>query len=197
MKSGFTKRDLRRENRRYRGTGGLSQENCCCGFSPAFLDTETGIVYDSRFADGRVAPFHLIDGLPKELIVAHAHDSGVKAVKNSVVAGFVQDGCFYTRDEAAQKVSNIALSSRRLPTNCSANATLNANSNPGAPFRHVAQSFATTALELGQMTLLSGWSLACDSFYPRLWGKLCDSGYDLFYCWADYSINLLDNLSID
>lgn len=92
---------LRRENRDYEGTGGRSEENSGAGFAPAFLDTETRRVYGSCFADGRPAPFHLLDGLPAELVVARNACGRVAQIKCSVVSGFLRGGRFYTRDEAA------------------------------------------------------------------------------------------------
>jgi hypothetical protein len=89
------------QNMECRGTGGTSEENRDCGFMPAFLDRQTGSVYLSRFADGRVAPVHLLDGLPAEVVV-YRHPSGrVAAVSASIVAGFVRGEQFYTREQAA------------------------------------------------------------------------------------------------
>ncbi len=96
---------LEDENRRYLGTGARSQENCTCGFHPAFRDTETGAIYTARFADGRPAPFHLLDGLPDEVVLARNSSGRVEAVKQSVVSGFVLDRHFFTRDEAAMWVA--------------------------------------------------------------------------------------------
>lgn len=93
---------LRDDYRRFRGTGGISQENRCCDFLPAFLDSHTGIVYLSRFADGRIAPMHLLDGLPAELVVRRSATGRVMAVRSSLTAGFVRAGRFYTRTQAAQ-----------------------------------------------------------------------------------------------
>jgi hypothetical protein len=92
---------LERENTRYRGTAGVSEENRSLGFRPAFVDRETQAVYLSRFADGRPAPCHVLDGLPEELVLARRACGRVAMVKASVVSGFVRDGRFYTRSEAA------------------------------------------------------------------------------------------------
>jgi len=92
---------LRRQNLAFRGTGGVSAGNRGRGFAPAFLDAETGGVYLARFADGRLAPVHLLDGLPPELIVSRDPASSCREVKRSVVAGFVRAGRFYTREQAA------------------------------------------------------------------------------------------------
>ena len=35
----------------------------------AFLDRPARIVYPSRYADGRLAPFHVLDGLSRPLVV--------------------------------------------------------------------------------------------------------------------------------
>jgi hypothetical protein len=85
----------------YRGTRGVSENNRNTGFQPAFADRETGRVHLSRFADGRLAPCHLLDGLPAEVVLAHSERGRVTCVKGSVVSGFVHDERFYTRDENA------------------------------------------------------------------------------------------------
>lgn len=87
------------ENRIYRRTGGVSRENKERGFLPAFRDETTGTAYLSRFADGRVAPLHVLDGLPSELVTDRDPTGRVRAVKDSVVAGFVRNGQFYTRKQ--------------------------------------------------------------------------------------------------
>jgi hypothetical protein len=85
----------------YRGTRGVSENNRGMGFQPAFADRETGRVHLSRFADGRLAPCHLLDGLPAEVVLARSERGCVIRVKGSVVSGFVHDERFYIRDEAA------------------------------------------------------------------------------------------------
>jgi hypothetical protein len=96
---------LQHQNQRFQGTGGRSQENRGRGFRPAFMDADTLAIYASCFADGRLAPFHLIDGLPDVLIVARFSSGRVAALKASVIPGFIREDRFYTRDEAAQCVS--------------------------------------------------------------------------------------------
>jgi len=93
---------LRQENEAFGGTGGVSTVNRKHGFLPAFLDTDTDVVYHSRFADGRQAPVHLYEGLPSMLFTDRGAGDKPKALKSSVVSGFVRDQRFYTRDEAAQ-----------------------------------------------------------------------------------------------
>lgn len=92
---------LKDHSRRFSGTGGCSEENRSAGFRPAFLDVSTSKVYESRFADGRPAPFHLLDGLPDEVVVERASGGRVVAVKATIIAGFVRAARFYSRDEAA------------------------------------------------------------------------------------------------
>lgn len=92
---------LEQETIAYQGSGGVSADNRCFGFRPAFRNNATGNVYPSRFADGRLAPIHMIDGLPDELVVARSAGGKVIAVKESVQSGFLLNGCFYDRDEAA------------------------------------------------------------------------------------------------
>lgn len=101
MQSTMTPARLMRQNERHRGSGGRSKENRVQGFRPAFMDLATRVVYASRFTDGHPAPFHLLDGLPGELVTGRDTRGRVTAVKGSVVAGFVRGGRFYSREEAA------------------------------------------------------------------------------------------------
>ena len=97
--------ELAQQNRVFRGTGGVSEGNAETGFRPAFFDQSTKTPYLSRFADGRVAPLHVLDGLPDELILARDLNGRVDTVRNSVVAGFLRGGVFYTREQAARAVT--------------------------------------------------------------------------------------------
>ncbi len=100
----LTRETLEDQNRVFKGTGGVSDRNRSLGFMPAFQDTHTGTVYLSRFADGRVAPMHLLDGLPNEVVLQRTSAGRVRAVKASLAAGFVSGGRFYTREQAARVV---------------------------------------------------------------------------------------------
>lgn len=95
---------LDKQNHRFRGTGGRSQENRASGFLPAFQDTLNGTVYLSRFADGRLAPIHVFDGLPEAAILERTPTGRIVKVKPSITAGFVRTGQFYTRAQAARVV---------------------------------------------------------------------------------------------
>ena len=108
MTTVLTRTVLARENERFRRSGGRSQENRSLGFRPAFMDLHSRVVYASRFADGRPAPFHVIDGLPDELVLARCASGRILAVKASVVSGFVRDGQFFSREEAANMVARAA-----------------------------------------------------------------------------------------
>ena len=66
------------------------------GFEPAFLDTGTMAIYRSRYADGRAAPLHVIDGLPDEVVWSRAPDGRVVMAKPTLVRGYVRRGFFYT-----------------------------------------------------------------------------------------------------
>jgi hypothetical protein len=92
---------LKREAERYLGSGARSPENYAAGLRPAFIDRETGVVYVSRFADRRPAPFHLLDGLQDEVVLERRSCGRVVTVKPSVVSGFVLHRHFLTRDEVA------------------------------------------------------------------------------------------------
>ena len=108
MECAMTQDVLKVENQLFWGTGGRSEENRSCGFLPAFMYTQTRVVYPSRFADGRPAPFHLLDGLPDEVVMVRHGSGRVASVKPSVVSGFLSNGRFFTRDEAAQEIDRRA-----------------------------------------------------------------------------------------
>jgi hypothetical protein len=104
MGAALTQRVLQRETLALQGTGGVSANNRHRGFRPAFKDASTNVVYLSCYRDGRAAPLHLLEGLPEEIVVARTASGEVEAVKPTVVSGFVRDGFFYTREEAAEMV---------------------------------------------------------------------------------------------
>lgn len=99
----MTEKTLVSENKHFRDTGGTSAENRCFGFRPAFKDNRSGAVYVSCFADGRPAPFHLLDGLPDEVVLNRNATGRAVSVLPSLISGFVRDGQFYTREEAGQQ----------------------------------------------------------------------------------------------
>ncbi|MEW5755978.1 MAG: hypothetical protein AB1810_06700 [Pseudomonadota bacterium] len=103
----LTDNDIHQQGLKYQGTGGCSQVSSPLGFQPAFLDTATRTIYLSRFADGRLAHLHILDGLPEELVVERAEDGRVLTIKPSLVSGFAKDGRFYTRDECASLLASM------------------------------------------------------------------------------------------
>lgn len=100
----LSKRYLEMEQAANRGSGGVSSDNRHLGFVPAFMDTRTGKVYPCTFADGRPAAFHVLDGLPDELVVARDRYGRPSHVVGTVIAGFSLDSRFYTREQAAAQV---------------------------------------------------------------------------------------------
>lgn len=99
----LTRNRIRCENLAFAGTGGVSPENRNRRFAPAFRDDATGQVELSRYGNGVLAPMHLIDGLPGDWISARDEKGRPATLKAGVVAGFVRDGRFYTREQAAEQ----------------------------------------------------------------------------------------------
>lgn len=97
---GLTPERLYAESVRHRGRGGTSAEAGPRGLTPAFLNRDSGEVCCSCFSCGAPAPVHLLDGLPEDWVSGRGPDGRVTALKPSVVAGFVRDGRFYTREQA-------------------------------------------------------------------------------------------------
>ncbi|MGD2118257.1 MAG: hypothetical protein PVG66_07860 [Chromatiales bacterium] len=92
---------LAEENSQYQDTAGISQNNSSNGFVPAFYNQITDEVVLSRFADGRDAPIHLIEGLPASWISQFNDDGIPMEAYATVTAGFFKNGRFYTRAEVA------------------------------------------------------------------------------------------------
>lgn len=101
----LSRRYLEMEQAANRGSGGVSSDNRHLGFVPSFMDTRTGHVYPCTFTDGRPAAFHVLDGLPDELVLARDRYGRPSHVVGTVVAGFSLESRFYTRDQAAAQVS--------------------------------------------------------------------------------------------
>lgn len=97
----MTPNRLRQENVTFAGTRGVSQNNRAGGFLPAFYDSESDSVQLARFQDGSPAPMHLLDGLPEAWVKERFVSGRVAVIKDSVVAGFLRQGRFYTREQAA------------------------------------------------------------------------------------------------
>jgi len=93
---------LSRENAVFDGTGGCSRDNASLGFRPAFFDFARHTIYLSRFADGRAAPFHLLEGLPDDVVAIRSERGRAIAAKATLIAGFERNGFFYTRAAAAR-----------------------------------------------------------------------------------------------
>lgn len=100
----LSKRYLELEQVAYRGTGGVSAKNRHLGFVPAFLDSRTRKIYSCSFGDGKPAPFHILDGLPDERVVARDRYGRPSQVLGTLIAGFTLNGRFCTREEAAALV---------------------------------------------------------------------------------------------
>lgn len=98
----LSERRIEAENRDFAGTSGVSEEAVCLRLRPAFRDERTGRVELARFPDGRLAPFHLIAGLPEEWALSRDQNGTVSAIRPEIVCGFVRGERFFTRAEAAE-----------------------------------------------------------------------------------------------
>lgn len=105
MERPMTEKVLQHENVVHAESGGRSQSNAAFGFAPAFFDFSTVTVYPSRFASGQPAPFHILDGLPDEVVVDRAPTGRVLSAKPTLISGFERNGYFFTRAAAARAVT--------------------------------------------------------------------------------------------
>jgi len=87
--------------------GSTSNETEKPDFIPAYYDTETDTVYLSRFSNGTVAPVHVLDRIPRELLQQGESDE----LSGKVVVGFVLNDRFYTREQALEALNEHKKSS--------------------------------------------------------------------------------------
>lgn len=98
---GVSAETLADDNARFQNTGGVSAKNRHVGFSPAYRDNGSGRVVRSQFADGQPAPIHILDGIPDDWVVRRDTGGAILELKQTVEAGFVHSGDFFTREQAA------------------------------------------------------------------------------------------------
>lgn len=102
----LTELSLRDENVLFERTRGISANNRGLGFAPGYRNCATGEQVPSRFADGSRAPIHILEGLPEAWIAERGADGKPLRTCPGIVAGFLRDDRFYTREEAAQAVAH-------------------------------------------------------------------------------------------
>jgi hypothetical protein len=95
-------RKLQMENLAFGGTAGVSRNNRTSGFTPAFLDKKTGLIEIAKLKNGQPSPMHIISWLPRKWASRLAADGTVECLKPGIIAGFVRDGVFYTREQTAE-----------------------------------------------------------------------------------------------
>lgn len=108
MKQSLSDQELRRQNSVFKDTGGISEENRTDGFHPAFYDTQYERIELARYSDGTPAPMHILDGVPDDWVTERDGSGRVAAIKSSIVAGFIRNGVFYTREQASCLCSRAA-----------------------------------------------------------------------------------------
>jgi hypothetical protein len=69
------------------------------GFLPAFRDLDTGETHLCLNPDGSVASVHILDSLPQDWVEEWGDDGRPMTLLESVAAGFVRAGRFYTAGE--------------------------------------------------------------------------------------------------
>jgi hypothetical protein len=106
MRGALTELTLRNENRIYARTAGVSQRNRAADWHPGYLNRRTGETARSRYADGRPAPVHVLDGLPEAWVRERDAMGRVIAAHAEIVSGFIRNGQFYTREQAARATAH-------------------------------------------------------------------------------------------
>jgi hypothetical protein len=101
MRNVFPHKDLRLETHSVQPESANRQMSC--GFLPAFQDQQTGETHLSLTSHGTIAPVHLLEGLPGKWIAERDLRGRVSSLKSGIVAGFMRDGRFYTRQELAAR----------------------------------------------------------------------------------------------
>jgi len=101
MNQPLNPRTLRQQTLAFRGTCGESRLAGGKGFLPAFCDPASGRVELARLANGQPAAMHLITYLPADWTASRDGAGRVLTLRPGIVAGFVRDDRFFTREEAA------------------------------------------------------------------------------------------------
>lgn len=102
MTDALCKSQLQVENDSFAGTTGVSELASSKRFIPAFKDSESGRVELSCFASGAPAPVHVLEGLPVDWATRVDDEGRPAELKTTIISGFIREGVFYTREEAAQ-----------------------------------------------------------------------------------------------
>ena len=97
-----TQRSLVEESARFVGSCGDSATATQHHFLPAFCNRADGRVELAKLPNGQNAPMHLICALPEAWASKCDSDGTVVELIDGIVAGFVRNGHFYTREEAAE-----------------------------------------------------------------------------------------------
>jgi hypothetical protein len=96
-----TQESVQQESVEFAGTCGESATATQSRFHPAFRNEADGRVEVARMPNGQPAAMHLISALPESWAAKLDDDGHVVELIEGIVAGFVRDGRFYTREEAA------------------------------------------------------------------------------------------------
>jgi hypothetical protein len=72
------------------------------GFLPAFQHLDTGEIHLSVEEDGGLAAVHLLDGLPDHWVDERDVEGRIIALKAGIIAGYMRQGCFYTRAQLSR-----------------------------------------------------------------------------------------------
>ena len=75
------------------------------GFQPAFFDFLSQTIYPSVFVDGTPAPYHVLEGLPAEVVVDRARSGRVVATKATLLTGYERNGFFYSPTTVARAIT--------------------------------------------------------------------------------------------
>lgn len=107
MSAGINTDGLVAENLKYKDSAGISENNGSFGFTPAYLDRRTGQIELSRYANGSLAPIHILEGLPDNWVSQRDVSGRITAIKSTIVSGFLREGQFFTRDQAVQHFESV------------------------------------------------------------------------------------------
>lgn len=98
----LSKQVLEQENHDFEPTGATSKACKKSGFVPAFYDTRSKRSVISRYANGKPAPIHLLDGVPVEWVAEYDTEGHVATLRPGVISGFLRAGRFYTREQVTR-----------------------------------------------------------------------------------------------
>lgn len=86
----------------------VNSNSCQFYFIPAFYDALSHTVFLSCYKSGQLAPIHVLEGIPDNIIKNRTLTNNRGESKNSLIIGFIFKNKFLTRKQAINTLSTLS-----------------------------------------------------------------------------------------